>query len=311
MNKGAAGRVVFIDDGGKRAFIKLLGEAVQIWNIRIHSYSLRDTHYHLLIETPEGNLSRAMRHIDGVYTQRFNRVHQCDGALFRGRYKAILIDGETYLLEIVRYIHNQSMKVGEVSDPSEDKWASHRAYMWEDARPLWLSIDYILSKFATRKKVAKEAFDRYVKQGVPHKIEEQLSGRRWPSILGSQKFKDWVIESWLDSDSLDSEISRVKEEKRVHTMDDVVGVVCSLCGCSRDALLSGEVGRGHMGRKIAMYLCRSELGFTHREIGQMFCGLGYAAVAKIYKEITGRLERKEDLDLIYRAREKLKSLSKG
>ncbi len=311
MNKGASGRVIFFDDGGKRAFLKLLGEAVQIWNIRIHSYSLRDTHYHLLIETPEGNLSRAMRHIDGVYTQRFNRVHQCDGALFRGRYKAILIDEESYLMEIARYIHNQGVRASEVVDPADDKWTSHRWYMCAEDRPVFLATDYILSRFARSKRAAKQAFDRYVKQGVPRKIEEQLNGKRWPSILGSQKFRDWVIENWASDDNFDSEISRVKEEKRVHTMDDIVDVVCGLCNCSRDALLSGRVGRGHIGRKVAVYLCRSELGYTHREIGQMFCGLGYAAVAKIYKEIADRLGRKEDIDLIHRAREELKNLLKS
>lgn len=311
MNKGAAGRAIFSDDGGKRAFLKLLGEAVQIWNIRIHAYSLRDTHYHLLTETPEGNLSRAMRHIDGVYTQRFNRAHHRDGALFRGRYKAILIEAESYLMEIARYIHNQSVKSGELTDPADDRWTSHRVYVREEDRPLCLTTDLILSRFAGNKGAAKRAFDRYVKQGVPQKIEEQLSGKRWPSILGSQKFKNWVLENWVDKDSFDSEISRVKVEKRVHTMDDIVDVVCSLCSCPRDALLSGRVGRSHIGRKVAMYLCRSELGYTHREIGQMFYGLGYAAVAKIYREIADRVEGGEDVDLIYRAKRELKSLLKS
>jgi REP element-mobilizing transposase RayT len=311
MNKGAVGRVIFTNVGGKHAFIKLLGEAVQIWNIRIHSYSLRDTHYHLLVETPEGNLSRAMRHIDGVYTQRFNRGHQCDGALFRGRYKAILVDEENYLMEIVRYIHNQGVKAGEVTDPADDKWTSHRWYMYAKDMPTCLTTDCVLSRFARSKRAAKQAFDRYVKQGVPQKIEEQLSGKRWPSMLGSQKFKNWVLENWMGSDDFDPEISRGRAEKRVHTMDDIVDIVCGLCNCSRDALLSGRVGRGYIGRKVAMYLCRSELGFTHKEIGQMFCGLGYAAVAKIYKEIADRIDSGKDIELIVRTRERLKSLLKS
>ncbi len=308
MNKGAAGRVIFSDDGGKLAFLKLLGEAVQIWNIRIHSYSLRDTHYHLLAETPEGNLSRAMRHIDGVYTQRFNRAHHRDGALLRGRYKAILIEEESYLMEVARYIHNQSVKSGELIDPADDRWTSHRAYMREKDRPLCLTTDLILSRFAKSKGAARRAFDRYVKQGVPQRIDEQLSGKRWPSILGSCKFKNWVFENWVDKNSFNSEISRVRVERRVHTMDDVVGVVCGLCDCQRDALLSGQLGRGYVGRKVAMYLCRSELGCTHREIGQIFCGLGHAAVAKVCKEMADQLEKGKNVDLIYRARERLRDL---
>jgi hypothetical protein len=87
-------------------FIDLLKDATESWDVRIAAYCLMANHYHLLIHTPKGNLSRCMRHINGVYTQRFNRSHGLNGQLFRGRFKSILVDGEDHLLELVRYIHS-------------------------------------------------------------------------------------------------------------------------------------------------------------------------------------------------------------
>ena len=90
-----------------------------MWGIRVHAYSLMPNHYHLLLETPRGNLSRALRHLDGIYTQRYNRAHGSDGTLFRGRYKAILIDKDSYLLQVVRYIHLNPVQSKIVREPAE------------------------------------------------------------------------------------------------------------------------------------------------------------------------------------------------
>ena len=86
-------------------FLNLLSEIHRRYRVEIHCYCLMDNHYHLLIRTPLANLSRAMRHLDGIYTQRFNRQTRTDGPLFRGRYKSILVECDNYLLQLSRYIH--------------------------------------------------------------------------------------------------------------------------------------------------------------------------------------------------------------
>ena len=112
MNRGRRGEAVFEDGDDYQSFVQLIKESVEMWNVRIAAYCLMPNHYHLLIQTPDANLSRCMRHIDGVYTQRFNRAHDCDGPLFRGRYNSILVDEDSYLLELVRYIHRNPIRLG-------------------------------------------------------------------------------------------------------------------------------------------------------------------------------------------------------
>ena len=94
MNRGRRSEKIFFVDADRQAFIQVLQEASELWNIRISAYCLMSNHYHLLVQTPDGNLSRAMRHINGVYTQRFNRRHKKEGQLFRGRYKGVLVEAQ-------------------------------------------------------------------------------------------------------------------------------------------------------------------------------------------------------------------------
>ena len=101
MNRGRRGEAIFADDHDYSQFTALLRETSQMWNIRIAAYCLMPNHYHMLVQTPDANLSRSMRHLNGVFTQRYNRRHHCDGQLFRGRYKSILIDTDSYLLQVV------------------------------------------------------------------------------------------------------------------------------------------------------------------------------------------------------------------
>ena len=112
MNRGRRGESVFRKKEDYLAFIELLRETVDMWNLREGAYCLMPGHYHLLIQTPDANLSRCMRHVNGVYTQRFNRNHVLDGQLFRGRYKAILVEGDSYLLELLRYVHRNPLEAG-------------------------------------------------------------------------------------------------------------------------------------------------------------------------------------------------------
>ena len=129
MNRGRRGESVFVDKGDYAIFVELLKEVVDMYKMRVAAYCLIPNHYHLLLQTPGGDLSRCMRHVNGIYTQRFNRTHHCDGQLFRGRYKSILVDGDSYLLELVRYIHRNPLKAGLAKKLSDYEWSSHRAYL--------------------------------------------------------------------------------------------------------------------------------------------------------------------------------------
>ena len=102
MNRGRRGEEIFKRKSDYTSFIEILKDLVENFNIKIAAYCLLSNHYHLLVQTPDANISRSMRHLNGVYTQRFNRFHHCDGQLFRGRYKSIIVEGDAYLMELVR-----------------------------------------------------------------------------------------------------------------------------------------------------------------------------------------------------------------
>ena len=123
-------------------------ETADLWNLRISAYCLLKNHYHLLVQTPDANLSRCMRHINGVYTQRFNKAHQIDGQLFRGRYRSILIDADSYLLELIRYIHRNPIKAGIVKHIEKYPWSSHHGYLSDAKKWDWLNKDLVLSMFS-------------------------------------------------------------------------------------------------------------------------------------------------------------------
>ena len=138
MNRGRARQPTFVDETDYRAFLETLAEAHRQWGIEMFAYCLMGNHYHLCLRTPMGNLSRIMRHVDGIYTQRFNRRHRRDGTLFRGRYKGILIDADEYLAAVVRYIHLNAVEAGLVKMPEEYRWASHQFYLKAKGTPGWL-----------------------------------------------------------------------------------------------------------------------------------------------------------------------------
>ena len=139
MNRGAARQATFTGDADHQAFLDTVAEAHRLWGIEVFAYCLMGNHYHLCLRTPGGNLSRVMRHLDGIYTERFNRRHGRDGPLFRGRYKAILVEQSEYLAAVIRYIHLNAVAAGIEKLPEDYRWASHRYYRRRKGAPSWLN----------------------------------------------------------------------------------------------------------------------------------------------------------------------------
>jgi len=138
MNRGLARQPIFYNDTSRKLFLELLNEIHHRYSVEIHAYCLMGNHYHLFVRTPLGNLSRAMRHLNGVSTQRFNKLQMRDGPLFRGRYKSILVEADTYFLRLSRYIHLNPV-VGNIVDTAEAyPWSSYSAYVQGGNKPLYL-----------------------------------------------------------------------------------------------------------------------------------------------------------------------------
>ncbi|MGA7980210.1 MAG: transposase, partial [Chromatiaceae bacterium] len=135
------------------------------FNWVVHAYCQMGNHYHLLVETPDGNLAKGMRQLNGVYTQRFNQAHARVGHVFQGRYKAILVQKEAYLLEVSRYVVLNPVRARMVREAADWAWSNYRATAGMSPVPDWLETDWILAAFAEHREDAQSAYRRFVAEG--------------------------------------------------------------------------------------------------------------------------------------------------
>ena len=164
MNRGAGRRLVFWSSAHREMFLQLIGEVSSIYGIEAHAYCLMGNHYHLLVCTPTAGLGRAMRHLDGVYTQRFNRSVGTDGPLFRGRYKSVLISEDSHLCCVSRYIHLNPVEAKIVVRPEEYHACSYRAFLGFDSTPSWLHTVETLKRFEPGN--ARQSYRRFIESGI-------------------------------------------------------------------------------------------------------------------------------------------------
>lgn len=179
---------VFEDDADRAAFLGLLEEALERFKWLCYAYVLMGNHYHLLIETLEASLSYGMRHVNGVYTQQFNRRHSQVGHLFQGRFKSILVDRQAYLLELCRYVVLNPVRAGMVEKPEEYEWSSYRETAGMATGVRFVRSDWVLSQFASDASRARRLYRDFVKSGIGGpRIWEDL---RSQGILGGGDFID-------------------------------------------------------------------------------------------------------------------------
>ncbi len=164
INRARRGQALFLDNADRDAFLHLLKETATMFNLKVAAYCLMPTHYHLLVQTPDANLARCMQHLNGVYTQRYNVRNKCDGTLFRGRYKSILVDADRYLLELVRYIHRNPIRAGLVGNVGQYVWSSHRGYLSQDEKWDWLHKAFVFDTLAKYRAVQIKKYKQFVEK---------------------------------------------------------------------------------------------------------------------------------------------------
>jgi REP element-mobilizing transposase RayT len=185
-SRGNAKQEIFLDDKDFTDFLDVLCFVVKRYNWILHAYCLMKNHYHLLIETPDGNLSRGMRQLNGIYTQKFNRRYNRVGHLLQGRYKAILVDKDSYLLELCRYIVLNPVRAGIVREPGEWRWSSYKATAGYGKGLSCLIRDWILSQFSTGRVEAKRRYRDFVRAGIKEGPPwKELKGQIY---LGDERF---------------------------------------------------------------------------------------------------------------------------
>ena len=271
-----------------RYFIDLLQETAGMFNIGVDASCLMPTHYHLLVQTPDANLARCMRHINGVYTQRYNRRHRCDGTLFRGRYKSILVDADSYLLQLVRYIHRNPVKSGLVEQIDRYRWSSHRGYILNSEKWDWLHKKFILSMLSSRKDQRIRQYKQFVGKPDAEEINQFFGKKYLPSILGGDKFVDWIKGKFFNekastevpaSKTLAPDIDKIKKE------------ICRFYHIDEVKLLAARRGEGKEPRDAAIYLMRFLCGEKLLTIGAEFNLNKHSSVSSVLERTKGKLNR--------------------
>ena len=262
-SRGNARQRVFRDDEDRDMFLATLAWVVGRFGWRCHAYCLMDNHVHLLIETLQPNLSRGMRQLNGVYTQRFNRRHRKVGHLFQGRFKAILVEKEEYLLELARYIVLNPVRAKTVKMPERYPWSSYRAMVGLVPVPPALATDWILNQFADTRATARRRYARFVHDGigVPGPWEE-VKGQ---VLLGSEAFIERLTPQLQECST--REIP--KRQRLVHRP-------------SLRTLLAGVDSK--TARNIAMAQAYLKHGYTLSEISRAV-GLHYATISRLIKAL--------------------------
>ncbi|MBN1363235.1 MAG: transposase [Syntrophaceae bacterium] len=295
MNRGRRGESIYHDAQDYQQFMDLLRETNAMWNIKIGAYCLMNNHYHLLLQTPQANLDRCMRHVNGLYTQRFNRRHHVDGQLFRGRYKAILIDVDSYLLEVVRYIHRNPMRAGIVKYPQNYRWSSYREYIQEAAGGQYLNRNFILEMLDHDRERQIKAFIDFMKQEDSEEIQSFYAKKNMSSFLGTDKFVE-KIKTLYFGIKKHREIPQARNLEP--TIKDIKQIVNRVYKVKPDSMLKLQRGFNNEPRDVAIYLVRNHTGKKLEEIGKEFNIDKYSTVSSIIvkirdqKKVEGTLAKK-------------------
>jgi REP element-mobilizing transposase RayT len=263
-SRGNARRPIFKDDKDRGMLLNILEEVNDRYHWLCHAYCLMSNHYHLVIETPDGNLSKGMRHLNGVYTMRFNRHHGGVGHVFQGRYKAILVQKESHLLEVCRYVVLNPVRAKVVEVPERWRWDSYRATAGiEKAHPC-LTTDWVLGQFGLKKRAAEKRYRGFVTDGIGgHGIWENVKGQ---SILGERDFVDRLIDF-------------------VRGYEEVIEIPKSQRYVTRPSL--GEIFKnaegGKQRRDVGIAEAVMRWGYSEREVANHL-GLHYSTVSRLINE---------------------------
>ncbi len=299
MNRGRGRQFIFHDDRYYQSFVDCLAAAHQRFGLEIHAYCLMGSHYHLLVKTPRGNLGRAMRHINGVYTQRYNFLKNTDGALFRGRYKAILIEASSYLLEVSRYIHRNPVEVSKplVENLTDYRWSSYPAYMSKASTPDWLVKDEVFGVLGVLHRVP--AYQRFVSRGLGEETESFYARDVWPAVRGGEGFAEIAYTKAL---SHSREIAKVGNRALISSKQIVDTVAMAFECKSRDIRHSRRGGwQLNLPRWIAMKLCQDLSGQNLGKIAAYFNVGHYSTVSQTIRRLNELMDEDSTQAENYRA----------
>lgn len=287
-SRGNMRESIFFDDIDRERFVEILKRTKERYNYFLHAYVLMDNHFHLLIETPLGNLNKLMQNINTSYTVWINKKYRRCGHLFQGRYKAILVDKNNYLLALSRYIHLNPVKAGMVEFPKEYRWSSYKEYINNKPQTLIDKID-TLFYFSEDLRKARMEYKKYVEnnmENVKNPFEEAKAG----IILGVESFIEKTKKMIRDKKE-NKELPSVRKlyEYDSKSMEEVVGKVANFYSITPEDLRS-RTRKNIRPRKLSIYLTKIICQKSNTEIGKYF-RISTQAVTNVLREIENQYSK--------------------
>jgi len=251
---------IFFSDDDRRRFYALLQEGVERFGHKIHAFCLMTNHCHLAIQVGEIPLSRIIQNVSFRYTVWVNKHQQRSGHLFQGRYKAILVDGDAYLLELVRYIHLNPIRAAMTTSPEEYLWSSHHAYCGAE-KLSWVTTGWILSQFSEHKDVARQQYLKFIYDGLANKLFEDFYQQRPVDnrVMGDERFAAKVLKA--ANEHLDTKIA----------LDQLLSVVSRYYNLTAEQLRAvGKTRKAVEARAVTALLAQEYGCSTTTELGKIF-----------------------------------------
>lgn len=282
-SRGNDRKRIFISDYDYKKFFEYIGKAREKHNFYLYAYCLMSNHYHLLLETTQPNLSRIMQYINTAYSVYYNRKRNKSGHVFQGRYKSIIIEADSYFLELTRYIHLNPVRAGITEAPEGYKWSSFNEYI-KNKRKNVIDKERISSYY----KIKPSKYKQFVLEGIDKKsdiFDKVYAG----FVLGRVKFIKETIKDLKYQIESGEEISYSKKITNNVDIDDIVEKTAKHYKESPEKLYNAKK-KPLLARKAAIFLSKRLTGLTNKEIGEAF-KITYSAVSKSSRDMERIMEK--------------------
>ncbi|MGD2271684.1 MAG: transposase [Desulfobacterales bacterium] len=300
--RGNQRQAIFVDAHDEKTFLKILARSLEIYNVSLLAYVCMPNHFHLLVTTPEANLSDFMRHFNITYTSFFNRKHKRVGHLYQGRYKAFLIDADNYLLEVSRYIHLNPVRGENFSDKAfQEKWntllkerkSSLPGYFSVRKRMDFVHYDFILDYMGGDNQQGRRKYRRFIHRGFEQDLDNPLELGKGSGIVGEDQFVKWVKEKFIKKETPRRELPALRVLSRRFEPEELVQHFVTINGKTAEDIC--QRGKQSLERVLLMELLYRFCHLTQSEIGRLIGGIDYSAVSQARKRLQIRMKQKPKL----------------
>lgn len=282
-SRGNEKKAVFKSKKDREKFLEYFESANKRYGAVIHAYCLMDNHYHILLETPLGNLPKIMAHINGAYTNYFNAKWERSGHLFQGRYKSILVEADEYAKELSCYIHLNPVRAKIVKIPQGYEWSSYSYFIGIKKAPEWLKMDFILDCFGKKLPDSQHNYRSFVSAFINGEYESPLKVANSSTILGGKDFINFIREEYLTDKKNEKDLPALKILRQKITIEEIIHEV--------DKKIKNNK---KLSRKVKIYLCRRYTPERLDDIGEYF-GIGGSGVSKIWRRISDKIKKDKKL----------------